>query len=236
LSYSFDYGKEGSNARFVFVDTEATGYTRYIPTNHPLYGEPYLWIFWTVYNRFLGNPVYNTDGTTLFKAVYAEDGSMIEHMYDIAGNELDSIWDAKRTLVASRYVNNIIRVLFDRDGNIVTGYYDVSGNPIDTVYRDDLSIFAPTYDGESGWKSELIYDAAGKEIPALYDCARNMISAVYDISRNPITFYDKADPATRKQLQIKDLEFWIRISSTSGKLTTNFYGYENDFLSQIGLF
>lgn len=232
LSYSFDYGKSGSNAKFVFVDTEATGYVRYIPTKHPKYGEPYLWMFWTVYDLFLGNPVYDTDDTPekrkLFKAVYAEDGSMILNMYDIAGNELHSIWDVKRTLLSSKYVNNIIRVLFDGSGNFITGYYDISGNSIDAVYREDGSIFAPSYDGESGWKAEVIYGADGKEITALYDCARHMIPAVYDINHKPIAFYDKADPATRKQLGIKDLEFWVRIGSNT-KLSTNMYGYEKTY-------
>jgi hypothetical protein len=229
LSYSFDYGKAGNKAKFVFVDTEATGYIRYIPTRHPAYGDPYLYILWTCYNQFLGKPVYNPDGT-FFKGVYGADGTLIQHMYDVAGNELDSIYDVKRTLVSSRYVNNIIRVLFDRDGNIVNGYYDVSGNPINTVYRKDGSIFAPTYDGESGWISELIYDVNGNEIPALYDCARHVIPAVYDINHQPLTFYDSANPATRKPLEIKALDFWFRISgSNPNKLSVNFSGFDTTF-------
>ncbi len=235
LSYSFDYGKAGNTARFVFVDTEATGYLRYIPTKHEVYGDPYLYIIYTCYNWFLGSPIIDTDGKTIFKAVYAEDGSPIENMYDINGKKLDSIWDAKRTLVSSRYVGNIIRLLFDKDKNIVSGYYDASGKPLTEVYREDgSSIFEPTYDGESGWLSELIYDAAKNEIPALYDCARNMITAVYakdadgNVITTPLAFYDKADPATRTQLAIKDLELWVRINS-KGVLADKFSGFENTY-------
>lgn len=49
LSYSFDYGPPGSNARFVIVDVEQTVYSEVLPEPHPLYGDPYTYIFFTVY-------------------------------------------------------------------------------------------------------------------------------------------------------------------------------------------
>jgi hypothetical protein len=49
LSYSFDYGPPGSNARFVIVDVEATSYYEVLPEPHPLYGDPYTYVFFTVY-------------------------------------------------------------------------------------------------------------------------------------------------------------------------------------------
>ena len=50
LSYSFDYGEEGSNARFVIVDVEPTSSssTITIPV-HPVYGQGYFYILWTIY-------------------------------------------------------------------------------------------------------------------------------------------------------------------------------------------
>lgn len=41
LSYSFDYGDEGNNARFVIVDVEATSYWEKVPVPHPVYGQGY---------------------------------------------------------------------------------------------------------------------------------------------------------------------------------------------------
>jgi hypothetical protein len=49
LSYSFDYGPPGSNARFVIVDVEQTVYSEVFPEPHPLYGTPYTYVFFTVY-------------------------------------------------------------------------------------------------------------------------------------------------------------------------------------------
>ncbi len=49
LSYSFDYGPPGSNARFVIVDVEQTVYSEVLPEVHPLYGDPYTWLWFTVY-------------------------------------------------------------------------------------------------------------------------------------------------------------------------------------------
>ena len=45
LSYSFDYGPPGSNARFVIVDIEATSYYETLPEPHPEYGEPFTYVF-----------------------------------------------------------------------------------------------------------------------------------------------------------------------------------------------
>ncbi len=50
LSYSFDYGEEGSSARFVLIDVEATSSGSAETTAvHPVYGEEYFYILWTVY-------------------------------------------------------------------------------------------------------------------------------------------------------------------------------------------
>ncbi len=54
LSYSFDYGPPGSDARFVFMDIEPTSYWLEVPEPHPEYGTPYIFtnIFgWTVYQH-----------------------------------------------------------------------------------------------------------------------------------------------------------------------------------------
>ncbi len=224
-SYSFDYGKAGSNARFVFVDVENTGYTYFKPSTHEVYGPMYLYIIWNdLYNWFFTKPLYNPDGT-LYKGVYDEAGILIQQMYDIDGNPLNSIYDKQRTLKASRYVTNIIPWLFNKDGSFNAQYYDVKGNLIDQVYTSTGSSFVPTWDDEiANWKSEYIYGIDGKEIPALYDEARQMISKVYDNSANELTFYDSADPETRKQLTIADLEFWFHL--VSGAITNaDFWSY-----------
>ena len=49
LSYAFNYGDEGNNATFVIVDVEATSYWEEYPEPHPLYGDPYTYVFFTVY-------------------------------------------------------------------------------------------------------------------------------------------------------------------------------------------
>ena len=67
LSYSFDYGSEGNNARFVIVDVEATSYTETEPEDLALYGEtyaPYDYIFWVVYNSGDAG-VVNGDGNVI---------------------------------------------------------------------------------------------------------------------------------------------------------------------------
>lgn len=55
LSYSFDYGRRGSDARFVFMDIEPTSYRFEIPGPHPIYGQPYFYdgamFDWTVYKH-----------------------------------------------------------------------------------------------------------------------------------------------------------------------------------------
>jgi hypothetical protein len=54
LSYSFDYGTPGSDARFVFMDIEPTHYRFAEPEPHPIYGEPYSYsndFNWTVYRH-----------------------------------------------------------------------------------------------------------------------------------------------------------------------------------------
>ncbi len=50
LSYSFDYGEEGSNARFVIVDVEVTSSgSGAKASGHPVYGQEYFYILWSVY-------------------------------------------------------------------------------------------------------------------------------------------------------------------------------------------
>ena len=50
LSYSFDYGNEGSNARFVIVDAEPTSSgSGEKASGHPVYGQSYFYILWDIY-------------------------------------------------------------------------------------------------------------------------------------------------------------------------------------------
>ncbi len=54
LSYSFDYGPAGSDARFVFMDIEPTSYWLQTPDVHPIYGQGYIFtnfFAWTVYKH-----------------------------------------------------------------------------------------------------------------------------------------------------------------------------------------
>lgn len=54
LSYSFDVGPAGSDARFVFMDIEPTSYWLDIPPPHEEYGQPYIFtntFSWTVYQH-----------------------------------------------------------------------------------------------------------------------------------------------------------------------------------------
>ena len=54
LSYSFDYGKAGNNARFVLVDTEATSYLKHRrlqPIQHTDPGAFYNIVVWTVHTQ-----------------------------------------------------------------------------------------------------------------------------------------------------------------------------------------
>jgi len=70
LSYSFDYGDAGNNARFVIVDVEATEISTTTPQPNALYGPGAFYIFWTVYK-------YDTDlnGTT---GTYDTDGNWVK--------------------------------------------------------------------------------------------------------------------------------------------------------------
>lgn len=49
LSYSFDFGNEGSDARFVFMDIEATSYQLVEPDVHPVFGVGSQYLRWVVY-------------------------------------------------------------------------------------------------------------------------------------------------------------------------------------------
>ncbi|NLA74441.1 MAG: metallophosphoesterase [Deltaproteobacteria bacterium] len=55
LSYSFDYGDEGNNARFVIVDVEATAFTYTAAPGHgtappdATYGQGFFYLGWTVF-------------------------------------------------------------------------------------------------------------------------------------------------------------------------------------------
>ena len=51
LSYSFDYGNDGSNARFVIVDVETTSLSSGggAPSGHPIYGPSSFYVYWDVY-------------------------------------------------------------------------------------------------------------------------------------------------------------------------------------------
>lgn len=49
LSYSFDYGKKGSSARFVVVDVEPTSYITIPAPIDSVYGQGYFYISWVVF-------------------------------------------------------------------------------------------------------------------------------------------------------------------------------------------
>lgn len=49
LSYSFDYGKKGSRARFVVVDVEPTSYIVTQAPIDPVYGQGYFYSYWVVF-------------------------------------------------------------------------------------------------------------------------------------------------------------------------------------------
>jgi hypothetical protein len=49
LSYSFEYGSAGNNARFVIVDVEQTHYVVTQAPVDPLYGQGYFYIVWTIF-------------------------------------------------------------------------------------------------------------------------------------------------------------------------------------------
>lgn len=49
LSYSFDYGGAGSDARFVFVDIEATSSRLEEPVPHPVFGMGLQYLRWVIY-------------------------------------------------------------------------------------------------------------------------------------------------------------------------------------------
>ncbi|MDM7995568.1 MAG: metallophosphoesterase [Acidobacteriota bacterium] len=51
LSYSFDYGNTGNNARFVVVDVEATTVSTKTPEPHPTYGPGAFYFQFTVYKH-----------------------------------------------------------------------------------------------------------------------------------------------------------------------------------------
>ncbi len=49
LSYSFDYGDQGNNARFVIVDVEGSAVSNVTPAPHPVYGSGAFYFGFTVY-------------------------------------------------------------------------------------------------------------------------------------------------------------------------------------------
>jgi len=63
LSYSFDYGGEGSDARFVFVDIEATAYEQVEPEPHPIFGMGSQYLRFVVYQY--DRPLVAADGTEI---------------------------------------------------------------------------------------------------------------------------------------------------------------------------
>lgn len=51
LSYSFDYGAKGGDARFIFMDIEPTSYSLIEPVPHPTYGLGYQYLGWVLYQH-----------------------------------------------------------------------------------------------------------------------------------------------------------------------------------------
>lgn len=51
LSYSFDYGAAGNNARFVVIDTEPTSYREQVPVPHEVYGWGWDYLGWVIYTH-----------------------------------------------------------------------------------------------------------------------------------------------------------------------------------------
>jgi hypothetical protein len=110
LSYSFDYGDEGNNARFVIVDVEATKFSisevdkdsaaqQYVPQ----YGEAWYYLGWVVYKATAdvpggsipegayfrisstGSPSTNFYG---YEATWPFETYLAKVKYDIAGTEI----------------------------------------------------------------------------------------------------------------------------------------------------
>ncbi len=63
LSYSFDYGSQGSNARFVFVDVEETYWKITEAPVDPVYGQSYYYVFWTIFKATADGPTGLPEGT-----------------------------------------------------------------------------------------------------------------------------------------------------------------------------
>ncbi|MBN2338367.1 MAG: metallophosphoesterase, partial [Acidobacteria bacterium] len=49
LSYSFDYANQTGSARFVIVDVEGTKFIQTSAEDHPVYGEAWFYLYWTIY-------------------------------------------------------------------------------------------------------------------------------------------------------------------------------------------
>jgi hypothetical protein len=106
LSYSFDYGDEGNNARFVIVDVEGTRFIHSVvdedPAYDPQYGEGWYYLGWIVYKATAdvpggsipegawfrisssGSPSTNFYG---FEAIWPIDDWIAKEKYDIANTE-----------------------------------------------------------------------------------------------------------------------------------------------------
>ena len=104
LSYSFDYGKSGNNARFVLVDTEATAYIKTTPAAHPTYGPGAFYIVWTVYKHT--EAVLAKNGSTIPAGTYFRiDSSGFPSVnfygwdvtYPVADNLFYENWDSVGT-------------------------------------------------------------------------------------------------------------------------------------------
>jgi hypothetical protein len=63
LSYSFDYGSPDSDARFVFVDIEATASRFEEPVPHPVFGLGLQYLRWVVYRY--DHPLFAQDDTEI---------------------------------------------------------------------------------------------------------------------------------------------------------------------------
>lgn len=125
LSYSFDYGNSGNNARFVIVDVEGTKFIRSDvttdPSANPLYGEAWYYLGWIVYKATAtvpggkipegayfrisssGSPSTNFYG---FETTWPFEDYIAKEKYDIANTEywpgMQQDWIDERLDIASR--------------------------------------------------------------------------------------------------------------------------------------
>lgn len=163
LSYSFDYGNPGNNARFLIVDTEQTAVNHQAAPDNPescvtaitpgtpegttpFCGQGYFYVL-----SDLGN--YNT-GFTVFKATY-DITNGVTTTYDSAGNTVES--DISITITAGTWFR------IDSDDRPSTNFYawDME-NPDQTYNGNPFDLYDPIENSNN--RLSEINSSAGTEI------------------------------------------------------------------------